>query len=63
MGNKNSKKTRNFLKEGYKIIDYPLNGINNKIEYDIKICDNFHISNLDNIEIIYEKESKDIPTI
>ena len=63
MGNKNSKKNKNFPKEGYKIIDYPLNGIDNKIEYDIKNCDNYRKANHDNIEIIYEKESNDIPTI
>ena len=47
----------------YGKIDYPLNEIENLINFGNNDCTNFRDSNHSNIEIIYEQKGSDIPSI
>ena len=60
MGNQNTKKGK---MQDYKMIEYPLKGVENDILSSDKLCTNFHKANHSNINISYSQQSDDIPTL
>ena len=46
-----------------KMIEYPLKDIEKFIDSKNKICSNKHMTNHDNINIIFNQESNDIPSL